>query len=216
MIRAVLGALLAVLATPAQAADPIAGQYEARKMEVGAFLDLKPDGRFEYGLAYGALDEQATGVWRREGDAVILDGDPVNEPRFTAEGQATRSPRGHIRFKLLLPEGMEPQYFDVLLIGTNADAEPDLHQIGIDGDVDIMYDKAHPPRALRVLLRIYDLASAEFPLDLAKDGAAMTVRFAPNDLGRVAFKGERMAIDAGRLVLTRFGEQIPFVRRDGD
>jgi len=41
-------------------------------MEVGSELLLRPDGRFEYMLAYGALDELASGCWSRKGDAVTL------------------------------------------------------------------------------------------------------------------------------------------------
>jgi hypothetical protein len=41
-------------------------------MEVGSELLLHPDGRFEYMLAYGALDELASGCWTRSGATVTL------------------------------------------------------------------------------------------------------------------------------------------------
>ena len=41
-------------------------------MEVGSELRLLPNGRFEYMLAYGALDELASGCWSREGGTVTL------------------------------------------------------------------------------------------------------------------------------------------------
>ena len=41
-------------------------------MEVGSELLLKADGRFEYMLAYGALDELASGCWTRSGATVML------------------------------------------------------------------------------------------------------------------------------------------------
>jgi hypothetical protein len=56
-------------------ADPsLAGHYYLRGvMEVGSELLLHADGRFEYMLAYGALDELASGCWTRSGATVTLD-----------------------------------------------------------------------------------------------------------------------------------------------
>ncbi len=41
-------------------------------MEVGSELQLQANGKFEYMLAYGALDEYDTGCWSREGQIVTL------------------------------------------------------------------------------------------------------------------------------------------------
>jgi hypothetical protein len=41
-------------------------------MEVGSELLLRPDGRFDYMLAYGALDELPSGRWTRNADVVTL------------------------------------------------------------------------------------------------------------------------------------------------
>ena len=55
-------------------ADPsLAGHYWLHDvMEVGSELLLKADGRFQYMLAYGALDELASGCWTRNGGVVTL------------------------------------------------------------------------------------------------------------------------------------------------
>jgi hypothetical protein len=51
----------------------LAGHYYMRGvMEVGSELRLQPDGRFDYMLAYGALDELASGCWSRDGQVVTL------------------------------------------------------------------------------------------------------------------------------------------------
>jgi hypothetical protein len=74
-IAAVVAALLPVGASAACApADPsLAGHYYLHGvMEVGSELLLKADGRFEYMLAYGALDELASGCWTRNGGVVTL------------------------------------------------------------------------------------------------------------------------------------------------
>ena len=72
-------ALLPVGAASARAADcapadrSLAGNYYLQGvMEVGSELLLKADGRFQYMLAYGALDELASGCWARHGVAVTL------------------------------------------------------------------------------------------------------------------------------------------------
>ena len=41
-------------------------------MEVGSELELRADGPFAYMLAYGALDELASGCWSRKGGVVTL------------------------------------------------------------------------------------------------------------------------------------------------
>jgi hypothetical protein len=51
----------------------LAGHYYLHGvMEVGSELLLLPNGRFDYMLAYGALDELASGCWSREGGSVTL------------------------------------------------------------------------------------------------------------------------------------------------
>jgi hypothetical protein len=54
--------------------DPkLVGHYYLRGvMEVGSELLLKPDGSFEFGLAYGALDQYGKGCWRVEGNRVLV------------------------------------------------------------------------------------------------------------------------------------------------
>ncbi len=51
----------------------LAGSYHlSGVMEVGSELRLLPNGRFDYMLAYGALDELASGCWSREDGSVTL------------------------------------------------------------------------------------------------------------------------------------------------
>lgn len=60
-------------ACPPPAHSAIAGLYTLRGvMEMGSQIRLRADGRFEYMLAYGALDEIAEGCWTRINDVVIL------------------------------------------------------------------------------------------------------------------------------------------------
>ena len=79
-------ASLLSLTIPAVAADQaaLAGHYYLQGVtEVGSELLLKKDGRFEWMLSYGAVDQQASGDWRVAGDAVTLaSGNGGKEPQF--------------------------------------------------------------------------------------------------------------------------------------
>lgn len=84
LLRSLIACICAIVFTPSWAsgayaadcarADPsIAGQYYLRGvMEVGSELRLQANGRFDYMLAYGALDELASGCWSRQGSVVTL------------------------------------------------------------------------------------------------------------------------------------------------
>ena len=64
----ILTALFLAAAEP----QPLAGFYRTHQMEVGAALQLDPDGRFQYQLDYGAVSESAEGTWSSDGKAVYL------------------------------------------------------------------------------------------------------------------------------------------------
>jgi hypothetical protein len=66
-------------------------------MEVGSELLLKPDGRFEYMLAYGALEELASGCWTRNNGVVTL-----NAHKFEA---GMEDPRKFSRLDLTIASG---------------------------------------------------------------------------------------------------------------
>lgn len=72
--------LLATVAGIAQAEDDLAGHYYFGGVrEVGSELRLMPNGRFQWYLSYGAMDQQAEGAWTREGRQVVLQADPPRE-----------------------------------------------------------------------------------------------------------------------------------------
>src|SRR4051794_30848085 len=76
-----------LLAAPAASA-PLAGRYVLHVHEAASELILHPNGRFDYALAYGALDEEATGRWRRVGDHVLLTTVPKPVPAVFSAGKA--------------------------------------------------------------------------------------------------------------------------------
>ena len=118
MLRTLFLIGVIALTTPVAHAAParcLAGQYRGDQTELVAELILASDGRFRYGLSYGALDERAQGRWESDGTQVFLDSDPVTPPSFTLLDQ---SPAGEneFRLKLDLPDGISPQYFNALAV----------------------------------------------------------------------------------------------------
>ncbi|WP_145929232.1 hypothetical protein [Chromobacterium vaccinii] len=54
-------------------APPLSGHYYLQDVrELGAELLLKPDGSFEWGMSYGAVDQYAQGSWKALGGKVEL------------------------------------------------------------------------------------------------------------------------------------------------
>jgi len=70
-------------ARSADAPDPaLAGHYYLRGVgEAGSELRLRADGRFDWFLSYGALDQTAQGRWRRQGDRLWLENQPAESSR---------------------------------------------------------------------------------------------------------------------------------------
>jgi hypothetical protein len=77
LVAAPATARTAPAAPPPGAADAaLAGHYYlSGVMETGSELLLRPDGRFEWYLSYGAVDQSATGRWSRDGATVTLTAD---------------------------------------------------------------------------------------------------------------------------------------------
>lgn len=205
-VMALLQAATALAATPAS----LVGEYDGSQMEMAAELVLHPDGRFDYGLSYGALDEESAGRWTATAEAVTLRSDPVTPPAYSFEDKGAEHP-GTVTARLEVQQGLNPQYFSFVLTGDGiAPIEADVRQ---DGEAVLAYDPAHPPSAIRVLLPIYETVSQPFPLDLSKDGRRVVVRFTPNDLGRVMFEDAVLPITDEGLHMERFGRTITFRKR---
>lgn len=215
-----MGLLFAMLMTtigapvPAPPADQhpaaLVGHYDGHQMEMGAELLLKADGRFQYGVAYGALDEEAEGTWLAEGGQVLLTSDKVTPPRFVFLGQKP-APAGVLTLSVEAPRGMSLQYFDAairLAKGGNAG-----RQLTDDG-LTVPFAAGDPPVKVQLFLPMFERKSDVVAIDPAK-GYWLSFRFEPNDLGKADFRGEALAIDKGDLLLQRFGRTIRF-HRDGD
>lgn len=189
--------------------DPsgLVGTYDGHQMEMAVGLKLRADGRFDYGLSYGALDESATGTWRVQGDSVLLTSDPVTPPTFVMLGQQPASD-GETHLVLDLPKGWTRQYFDAE-VGL-ADGRDVGGQLSDDSDA-IPLAAGDRPISLRLTLGVYEIRSDAFRLD-GTPASRIHVRFEQNDLGKVAFAKTPLRIDNGNLLLERYGRSIVFKR----
>ncbi|MES2097546.1 MAG: hypothetical protein V4459_12375 [Pseudomonadota bacterium] len=187
----------------------LAGQYDGGQMEMAAGLDLRPDGRFDYALSYGALDEGASGVWRVDGGRVLLTSDPVTVPRFVLL-QNRPATDGKMRILLDLPERWSRQVFHAE-IGLE-DGRVVERQLSDDDDV-IALEPGENPVSVRVGMAVFDLRSDEVRL-AGGPASQIRLRFEPNDLGKVVFANTPLRIDGRNLILDRFDRAIVFRRID--
>jgi len=184
--------------------DSLAGRYRGSAMEMAAALELRPDGRFDYWLAYGALDETSSGQWRRDGNRILLTSDPFTPPRVALVQREPVSAGVDIR--LDVPEGVSRQYFTAVVTFASGERRPmHLREEGLSFTI----DPADPPVSLRLVLPIYMLESDAVPLDGAK-GWRINFRFEPNELGKVDLSDTPITIEDGMLILDRYDRRVVF------
>ena len=203
-------ALPLLLALAAAAAHPasLVGSYEGNQMEMAVGLELTADGRFRYGLSYGALDEEAAGTWAAEGDHVVLTSDPVTPPRITLVEQKPAAP-GQLSVDLDAPQGVTHQLFQAVVKTASGDVDGD--QLRDDGPLTMAADPKDPPVAIQLVLPMYELAGPAILVNAAK-GYALRFHFEPNDIGKADLHATRLTIDKGDLLLDRHGRSIRFQR----
>lgn len=211
-----LAALLLAVQGPAADAGPpslptcLIGRYQGSAAEVGAGLELASDGRFSFGLSYGAIDEGAEGRWQADEANVYLTSDATVPPRFVPALDAA-NPDNLLRVALDLPRGLSAQYFAIAV------SWPDGSHSGRQFSDDTIEFPASPaglPLSVRVLLPVFGLTS-EAIVVAPGAGRDITVRFEPNDLGAANFDRAPLARRDGDLVLDRHGREVRFRQVSG-
>lgn len=209
MIRLAFACLL-MLASPAIAGTDrkaeLAGTYDGGQMELAAGLELRPDGKFGYGLSYGAIDEEAEGVWTVEGDEVVLTTDPpVTPPGFVLLSDEP-APDGKLFITLVNRELLRGLRLELLLVPEGSE-RPQL--IDIDADGRLPVEPGMKLAAVRPVFPIYEVVGE--PVKLSPDrGHRLTFRFDPNDIGRADFRATRLRIENGALLMPKFDRMLRF------
>lgn len=196
----------APVVAPSQAS--LAGLYEIRQMEMGGGLELRPDGHFRYGFTYGAVDEEAEGDWTFDGSAVHLTSRPMpKEPTFEL---VRDTPAPKCTFSITADWGKFGWSSPPNVLVTYQDAPGELHYADVDEKGEFHPEKCSVDAVLP-LVPMFQVAGE--PLNLSPaTGHHLSVRFLPNDLGHVAFRGEPLKLDGQDLVWDRYDARIRFLR----
>lgn len=201
-----LGALaLTIQMAQAAPARCLAGQYRGDQTELAAELILASDGRFRYGLSYGAVDERAQGRWESDGAQVFLDSDPVTPPRFALVDESATG-ADEFRLKLDLPDGISPQFFNALLVLNDGSTlgSPLGYQTWV-----VPLQPGQSVVSVKFQLPAINLESERFAIATGRASEAR-FSFAPNDLGQVAFAHQPLAVDGRELLLMRHDREVRF------
>jgi len=189
--------LLAATASAAsQSADSPAGHYYLRGVrEVGSELLLRPDGKFEYMLAYGAADYMASGTWKRDGDSVVLNTEGKDEPPFKLLRSSAAKSSG-IRVILKRPGGQPVPNIDVML-----KTDTGFLNARTDSDGVAMFESSQPAKSVMFEIRVYNFRSK--PVDLNPAHNEFQFQINGEAITTVQFKDERLKID-GKVLEMRF------------
>ena len=199
--------LVPVAAALAQAPAALPGIYRSQQFEVGAALELTEDHRFRYALEYGAVSELGEGSWTSDGKTVRLTSAPMPKAPSFEIVRDDPAPPGELWVTFENP-GFDwggPLEMVVTLDGVStrvrtAPAENGRVEVG-----------AQRVLAIQPIIPVYEQFGPA--LKLAPDrGHRLTIRFLRNDLGKVRFSGEPLAIDGDGLVIERYDTPIRFKR----
>ncbi|MBJ7438829.1 MAG: hypothetical protein JHD35_07370 [Sphingopyxis sp.] len=200
----------ALIAAPAAAQDsPFVGEYSlAEGPDVGGGLLIRNDGRFQYMLAAGALDERAEGRWEARGDTVCLTTDPKPVPPAMEKGALLEVDGAVPTLLVTWPNGRGIPGVDFTIGFDNGDPVEDYTQVY--GWTMPKNDK-RIPRWIEVRESIYDITAPRFELTEA-DGGKLRAIIVPNDIGVVDLDGACAEKTERGVTLHRAEGDMRFVR----
>jgi hypothetical protein len=199
---------LLLVAAPAPTKAKIAGLYEIHQMEMAGGLELKPNGHFRYGFSYGAVDEESEGDWTFDGKTVRLTSRPMpKEPTFDLVSDRP-APKCTLSLSVDWGKFDWSSAPDVLAVYQSAPRE--LHFLQADEKGDVHLDDC-AVTTLFPLVPMFRVPGAPIKLS-PTTGHKLALKFRPNDLGHVAFRGEPLKLDGSNLVWDRYDAEIRFIR----
>jgi hypothetical protein len=195
-------ALLVFLSSLAAYGQDLAGSYVLHgQMEMGSELLLKPDGKFEFMLAYGAADYWAKGTWKRDGNSVILHSAEKKEEPFKLLRSEAGKP-GQIRIWVIGQNGKGIENIDVHLIGGDKPLEART-----DGDGLAVFPDAPKANGVAFEVRVYQVETAPYPIDAAHKDYYYEIE--GDNITQVFFTDEPLSINGSNLILTHWGSDHP-------
>ena len=195
-------ALLVFLSSFAAHSQDLAGSYVLHgQMEMGSELLLKPDGKFEFMLAYGAADYWAKGTWKRDGNRVILHSAAKKEEPFKLLRSEAGKP-GQIRIWVMGQNGKGVENIDVHLTGGDKPLEART-----DGDGLAVFPDSAKAKGIAFEVRVYQVETAPYPIDAAHKDYYYEIN--GDNITQVFFTDEPLSIDGSNLILTHWGSDHP-------
>jgi hypothetical protein len=189
-------------ASPIAQSDDVAGHYVLHgMMEVGSELLLKPDGQFEFMLAYGAADYWAKGTWRHEKDTVVLNSSGKKEEPFRFL-RSDVGARGRIRVSVIGKNGQGVPHIRVTLHAAGGESEATT----TDDGAAVFRDVADP-RAVSFEVRVYDVQAGPFDINPAHKDFYFEIN--GDAIQQVLFTDEPLEIDGNELVMKHWGADRP-------
>ena len=200
----------ALIALPAAAQDsPFVGEYSLTEgPDVGGGLLIRNDGRFEYMLAAGALDERAEGRWETHGDLVCLTTDPKPVPPAMEKGPLVEVEGAVPTLLVTWPNGRGIPGVDFTIGFDSGDPIEDYTQTY---GWTMPEDDERTPRWIELRESIYDITAPRFDLTDA-DGGKLRAIIVPNDIGVVDFDGACAENTERGVTLHRAEGDMRFVR----
>jgi hypothetical protein len=193
MRTALVWVVMALAAVTAWGQD-LAGHYVLRGvMEVGSELWLKPDGNFEYMLAYGAADYWAKGKWRHEDNAVILQSTGKEEAPFRFVRSEAGKP-GNLRVWVKGQNGQGVENIRVML------RAGDKHvQATTTSDGSAVFPDLADASEVFFDVEVYSVQAGPFKIDPSNKDFYFEIN--GDAIQQVLFKNEPLSIDGTTLVM---------------
>jgi hypothetical protein len=190
----------------APAPPAVAGHYVLEGgHEMGSELVLKPDGQFEYMLAYGAADYTAKGKWRSVGETVVLDSKLPDAPAFKLLKSADlRSPDVRVWVKGTSGRGVEN--LDVKLVSSEGEAT-----VRTDRDGMALFPGVSQPKSVVISVLVYEKDSGVIALNSGHTD--FTFEINAEAITTVPFKGEVLKVKGDTLEMTYWDKEKPMVYR---
>lgn len=193
----------------AEAATP-AGHYRlVGEQDVASQLVLHANGRFEYFLMAGALDERSRGIWAATDAGLVLTTDPKPVPPILTLTSAAKSPNSPLTLLVTWPDGSGIPGVDIRITFANGEA---LESYTQEDGWTLPAEELRVPRTVLLGMPMYNL-SADFPIDISHANA-LTFTLTPNDLGLVDFDKLRLEVAGEGLIMHRGDYRLTYEREN--
>ena len=181
-----------------QAVD-FSGLYHLENVrEVGSELALKPDGKFDFMLAYGAADYFATGTWKAQNGSVILNSTSQEDhPPFQLK-QSSTTKAAAIRVRVMGQNGKGVANIDVMLV-----TKDNHFEARTDSDGIAMFQKRGAPTGVAFRVRVYSVETEPYAVNSAHDD--FTFEINGTAIREVRFTEEHLTVQGKALICHHWG-----------